>query len=690
MKEELEIVYGKSIDDTSEFELVTQLKSALSEGTLFLGLPSVGIGDTPYSQSALYLSRQWGLHLLDFSNYYHPEISTVKAAHDLRLPLYSLIKNKVINQVANIRNRVFLLNINVIIVHESENTTLQDGSIVTTSDNALDKINFGVGFTTKNYYQLRNLLKSLYSRPKPDNVHNDYFSIANETGFVAEESILENLEFIKSIIGPQIVKGLAGTGKTTLLAYKAAFLHFTYPEWQILFTFQTRSQYKPLKNLIGGFFKDFCNKEPDWNKLNLFHAWGGLSLEGTYEDLCDKIDYIPPRINPTRPAVQYEYAYSRLSSKLLYKKRRNRFSECYDAVLIDEAQDFPPSFFRLVCHATKHPRRITIAFDELQNFENTSIRSINRRINKAFRTNSINNFNNHSVLNLTKNYRNSSSILNSALALALGSYRNEGSLQVLEDTKRWRNIGTVKTVTDRECGTPKVFQNKINSISGKSTSFTEDSIRLRSFPDRREERQWISQEILKSITVHGYRPEDNLIIVSNPNQVYEEMMAFAEIFYKQDFGLHAPGFISSQQNFSQENSIPIVSVNRAKGEEVLVAHIIGAEHFNLELDLIAKRKMLYTALTRSIDVVRVSGVGFDMSELIDEYEKLKEDGFLFSMKNPTKTQIAQLVKSDNLVWKSRVLESKTLYDTISGNISIDYVPDKLRNEMLLYSEKVGR
>lgn len=64
--------------------------------------------------------------------------------------------------------------------------------------------------------------------------------------------------------------------------------------------------------------------------------------------------------------------------------------------------------------------------------------------------------------------------------------------------------------------------------------------------------------------------------------------------------------------------------------------------------------------------------------------------FLFSMKNPTKTQIAQLVKADNLVWKSRVLESKTLYDTISGNISLDYVPDKLRNEMLLYSEKVGR
>lgn len=633
MKEELEIVYGKSIDDTSEFELVTQLKSTLSEGTLFFGLPSVGRGDTPYSQSVLYLSRHCELHLLDFSNYYHPEISTVKAAHDLSLPLYSLIKNKVINQVANIRNRVILPSINVIIVHESENTTLQDGSIVTTTDNALNKVSLGVGITTKGYYQLRNLLKNLYSRPKPNDVHNDSFSKASETGFVTEESNLENLvfaeniEFIKSITGPQIINGLAGTGKTTLLAYKAAFLHFTYPEWQILFTFQTRSQYKPLKNLIGGFFKDFCNKEPDWNKLNLFHAWGGLSLEGTYEDLCDKIDYIPPRINPTRPAVQYEYAYSRLSSKLLYKKRRNRFSECYDAVLIDEAQDFPPSFFRLVSHATKNPRRITTAFDELQNFENTSIRSINHRINKAFRTNCTDKLKEHSVLNLTKNYRNSSSILNSALALALGSYRNEGSLQVLEDTKRWKNIGTVKTITDRDCGTPKVFLNKLNSISGKSTSFTEESIRLRFFPNRHEERQWISQEILKSITVHGYLPEDNLIIVSNPNQVYEEMMAFAEIFHKQDFGLHAPGFISSQQNFSQENSIPVVSVNRAKGEEVLVTHIIGAEHFNLKLDLIAKRKMLYTALTRAIDVVRVSGVGFDMNELIEEYEKLKEDGF---------------------------------------------------------------
>jgi superfamily I DNA and RNA helicase len=45
--------------------------------------------------------------------------------------------------------------------------------------------------------------------------------------------------------GPQRIRGLAGTGKTILLAMKAVNIHKNFPDKRILFTFHTQSLYKP-------------------------------------------------------------------------------------------------------------------------------------------------------------------------------------------------------------------------------------------------------------------------------------------------------------------------------------------------------------------------------------------------------------------------------------------------------------
>ena len=48
---------------------------------------------------------------------------------------------------------------------------------------------------------------------------------------------------INLINGPQRIRGLAGSGKTIILAMKAAYIHLQYPEKKILFTFYTKSLY---------------------------------------------------------------------------------------------------------------------------------------------------------------------------------------------------------------------------------------------------------------------------------------------------------------------------------------------------------------------------------------------------------------------------------------------------------------
>ncbi|HKG23733.1 MAG TPA: hypothetical protein VKC34_17660 [Blastocatellia bacterium] len=55
---------------------------------------------------------------------------------------------------------------------------------------------------------------------------------------------LEQMKIAQQIPpGPQRIRGLAGTGKTIVLAMKAAYAHLQHPEWNIVYTFNTQSLY---------------------------------------------------------------------------------------------------------------------------------------------------------------------------------------------------------------------------------------------------------------------------------------------------------------------------------------------------------------------------------------------------------------------------------------------------------------
>lgn len=51
---------------------------------------------------------------------------------------------------------------------------------------------------------------------------------------------------VETVDGVQRIRGLAGSGKTMVLALKATYLHLQHPDWNILVTYSTRS----LKNMF--------------------------------------------------------------------------------------------------------------------------------------------------------------------------------------------------------------------------------------------------------------------------------------------------------------------------------------------------------------------------------------------------------------------------------------------------------
>lgn len=92
---------------------------------------------------------------------------------------------------------------------------------------------------------------------------------------------------IETVEGIQRIRGLAGSGKTIVLALKAAYLHAQHPEWKIAVTFNTRSLKGQLKQLINSFYIEQTNMEPDWENLQILHAWGsGTKTPGIYYNFC--------------------------------------------------------------------------------------------------------------------------------------------------------------------------------------------------------------------------------------------------------------------------------------------------------------------------------------------------------------------------------------------------------------------
>jgi superfamily I DNA and RNA helicase len=100
------------------------------------------------------------------------------------------------------------------------------------------------------------------------------------------EASISNLDYwqkraaLETPEGPQRIRGLAGSGKTIVLAMKAAALHAQNPDWDIAVTFFTRALHQQFKDLITRFSFEYQRDEPDWQKLRILHSWGARTREG--------------------------------------------------------------------------------------------------------------------------------------------------------------------------------------------------------------------------------------------------------------------------------------------------------------------------------------------------------------------------------------------------------------------------
>ncbi|MBX7534513.1 ATP-binding domain-containing protein [Qipengyuania sp. GH1] len=428
--------------------------------------------------------------------------------------------------------------------------------------------------------------------------------------------------------GPARIRGLAGTGKTVILAMKAAHIHLTNPEAQILVTFYTKSLRSTIKQLITKFYRIYSDADPDWKRIHIRHGWGGVQIPGVYSDACKRAGVRSLKFPEARSAAkQGEDPFGAACRILLEAGTVKSF---YDHVLIDEGQDFPDSFYKLAYEITEGARdkkNIVWAYDELQDILNIHI----RQPKELFGTDSAGQAlvdldrsaatlppgaTNDAVLE--KAYRNQLQVLVAAHALGFGVYGQ--IVQMLESKEHWEDVGyevpsgslvegdgvtIVRPERNSPLHVPEIPNFPV--VDHHVTETIHDEVR------------WIAESI-KDFLVGGLSAEEILVISLDDRnaRAYFRLLSEALAFE----GISSNNVIADPYNeppFSIVDKVTLSTVYRAKGNEAAAVFVLGIDSVSLKSR--GGRNKLFTAMTRSKVWLRMSGLSHAAMLVVDELSK---------------------------------------------------------------------
>ena len=351
------------------------LSNESNNGFLYIGYPIIGTSIGAFPIDAVWVSEEKGLVVFNLI-----EGKDTKEYESVQDDCANKIESKLKSYKQLMNKRRLCVSINIVtfapsIIMPSEPLLEYPLCNVENLQNVLDQFQWD----EKEYHQdLLSILQSISTIKKSKKRREILDEKSRGYKLKLLEDSIANLDnrqskaVIETVEGVQRIRGLAGSGKTIVLALKAAYLHAQHPEWNIAITFNTRSLKGQFKSLINTFYIEQTNEEPDWDKLQIIHAWGapgGLTQNGLYFNYCvtHQVDYLD--YNTARFRFGKYDTFGNVCEKAITDTKI--FNPLFDVILVDEAQDFSPSFLRMCYEFLKEPKRLVYAYDELQNLGDT-------------------------------------------------------------------------------------------------------------------------------------------------------------------------------------------------------------------------------------------------------------------------------------------------------------------------------
>lgn len=434
------------------------------------------------------------------------------------------------------------------------------------------------------------------------------------------------------------IRGLAGSGKTVLLAMKAARLHKRFPDKKIAFIFYTKSLYNQANNLIRKYYNQIADDEPNWENLKVLHSWGGATTgEGFYSYVCKEHGIIPKTLRQ-----------GDLVSNCKELLDRTDLRPLFDFILIDEAQDFPLEFFLLVERMARAPKKVVIAYDELQTTNDIHIPEFEELFGSTGGTPNITLEPQHDYI-LKKSYRNTLDVLLTAFSFGFGFYHN--ITQIIQDTTTWEALGfecKSELIPGNEVVIHRPKQNSPNSISDFYPE--EKPVSFQIYVSQEEQSLDIAKKIQKLMREQKVRATDIMVIDIKMNK-YKVLNDIQYYLQSMEISSHIPGVVSDSRDFYVDGYVTLTTPRNAKGNEVPVVFVIGCEDIYDKASRGAQRQarnFMFISITRSKGWAFLSAVGRVKTAFSDEYKKIQKNLPNMKFLYPSEDVIKELAKIDFL------------------------------------------
>lgn len=471
---------------------------------------------------------------------------------------------------------------------------------------------------------------------------------------------------------PQRIRGLAGTGKTVILAMKAALAHANDPSSNILITFYTRSLKDNIEKLITRFYRHFSEGAPDWDKIHIRHGWGRKDLPGVYRDAAIRGN-VPPI--SFREASSHRDPFDFVCRDLVSK---GTIKPYYDMILIDEGQDFPSGFYELCFYLAKGSRdqkQIVWAYDELQNLFNVKT----RRPEELFgldtdgkprvslqRCLPIGTDTNDHVLR--RSYRNQRDVLVAAHALGFGIYGK--TVQMLENKEHWEDVGYEILSGDFKTGKPVTVTRPFkNSPSALTSPAGTPLMSMRAFEEFSDEVSGCVTEVISFIE-GGLLPQDIMVITLDDQNARHYLNSISTALAEAGVGVN--NILLDTYNeppFTIDGRVTLTSVYRAKGNEAAAVIVVGMD--SVALRTRSGRNKIFVAMTRTKGWLRMSGIESK------RMEKLKAEFATAQAHIPDLTftmpdlDLLETIQRDLSEKHARLEEAKLQVDKIRDQFKLD-------------------
>lgn len=699
----LDITYGDTKNSGIVAALVKALEATELTGDLFIGYPVLGSVDGRIEVDALLVTQQHGLVAIDlksasFHSFDDNNADQLIARQD---DIYVSLENKLKAYSSLRAGRHLAFDINVVsVLPDVQGDHERDGHYIATADSLVEIIDDFDGIDTDLHKALNAALQHTATiRPKkrraqvaqPDSrgatMRHIEAAIANMDAWQKKAAI----EFPE---GPQRIRGLAGSGKTIVLAQKAAILHAKFPDWDIAVTFQTRSLYQQFRNLIDRFYRELTLDDPDWDRLSVLHAWGSVASEGLYYEVARSIGHPVKDFSYAKARYGYDRAFEGICAELLQDLGKRGNAKEYDVVLIDEAQDFPQPFFEIVYHATKEPHRIVWAYDELQNLGDYTMPPASElfgsrddgkpRVELANEEDAP-----QQDIVLPICYRNTRWALTMAHGTGFGVYREKGLVQFFDAPELWDDIGYRFLKGKPRGGVDVSVERKPNSSPAyfDERLSAADAVRIEQFASAERQYKWVADQIRINIEQDELDPDDIMVVFCSPMTIRADSASMARALARVSINSHVPGVTSSRDEIFQQNSVALTGIYRAKGNEAPLVYVVNADYCYDGFELSKRRNILFTAMTRSRAWVRVCGVGSRMERLASEAKRVIDNDYRLNFKYPTKDEIAKIKRlhRDMPEAEKQAIENdleglmRLLKRVEEGEIDPDHLPNNIRN-----------